>query len=351
MKPVVCSRVWQVEAARDARLGPVEQASFARHLPGCQDCTTEQAALNRLDETMASLPEPRRTELEHRRERQVLLGAADATLAGRATSRHLPWLQVSVATAGLALAAGIVFHLATRRAMDARTSASPRFEIADVGAARWSEETVGETRRVSLQSGTASFHVEHLQRAERFLVTLPDGQVEVRGTRFVVQLENGHTHGVTVSEGVVALDVPGFSGLIHAGERWPAESPVGSSSALAGASADAPALIPSAREASSAVPVFVASAAASAAAPTAGTRFAEAMAAYSSGNFGRADQLFEAFVRDFPRDGRGEDATYLRADARSRRGDSAGAAMIAKQYLRAYPRGLRRAEAERLAGK
>jgi TolA-binding protein len=94
----------------------------------------------------------------------------------------------------------------------------------------------------------------------------------------------------------------------------------------------------------------VPSASAEAAPPTAGARFAEAMGAFSAGQHARADALFAAFVRDFPRDGRAEDATFLRIEVRARRGDAAGARAAARDYLRAYPRGLRRPEAERIAG-
>ena len=74
------------------------------------------------------------------------------------------------------------------------------------------------------------------------------------------------------------------------------------------------------------------------------------MSAFTGGDEARADQLFANFIRDFPRDGRAEDAMFLRAKSRARRGDSAGAAAIARDYLKIYPRGFRRPEAERLAG-
>jgi TolA-binding protein len=74
------------------------------------------------------------------------------------------------------------------------------------------------------------------------------------------------------------------------------------------------------------------------------------MTAFSSGNDAKAEQLFASFGRDFPRDGRAEDAMFLRAKLRARQGDNAGAAALARQYLQAYPRGFRRPEAERLAG-
>jgi hypothetical protein len=44
-----------------------------------------------------------------------------------------------------------------------------------------------------------------------------------------------------------------------------------------------------------------------------------------------------------------EDAHFLRAVARSRSGDADGAAKLAKEYLRKFPDGLRRREAEKIA--
>ena len=72
------------------------------------------------------------------------------------------------------------------------------------------------------------------------------------------------------------------------------------------------------------------------------------MPAFSAGDYGRAEQLFRTFERDHPVDQRVEDALFLRAVARSRRGDQDGAAAIARQYLRRYPSGLRRPDAERI---
>jgi TolA-binding protein len=187
-----------------------------------------------------------------------------------------------------------------------------------------------------------------------------------------VDVVDGKTRSVVVTEGIVWLDVPSFHGLLKAGERWPAlekaaqnppapekevaiETPLPEKQDKPVVEAEAPAQsakltsappmkTPSAEENTPAVPEKTAEK------EEPGPRFAAAMAAFTSGDDARADQLFAAFVRDFPRDGRAEDATFLRAKARARRGDNAGAAAIAREYLRAFPRGLRRPEMERLAG-
>lgn len=70
------------------------------------------------------------------------------------------------------------------------------------------------------------------------------------------------------------------------------------------------------------------------------------MGAFNAGNFGRAERLFKTFVRRHPADSRAEDASFLRAVARQRRGDLEGAKVLARRYLRAYPDALRQEEAE-----
>jgi TolA-binding protein len=78
-------------------------------------------------------------------------------------------------------------------------------------------------------------------------------------------------------------------------------------------------------------------------------RFASAIAAFQAANYGQADGLLESFAREFASDARAEDASFLRAVAHSRMGDPSGAASLASAYLRSFPRGLRRREAEELA--
>ncbi len=370
-----CDRTWQAEAREDGRLDKRDLESFERHAQHCPECTQEIAALKKIAQRMATLPQPARTDLEHRRARQNLLRKANEEfLADKPASK--PWKTWVVAGAVALASAGLVWSR-----VGTSPAHAPTFDVADVAHAVWQTETIASTSRVTLRSGTAAFHVEHLQNDEKFFVQLPDGLIEVRGTRFVVDVLEGKTHSVEVTEGIVWLDVPTFHGLLHAGERWPRietaeidkpapkapvpmevsppptnpEPVVVNEKATDGANSPAPNL-PKTSTNSSSLPEESANAlptpASSAVTPKdeAGPRFAEAMAAFSAGNDSRADQLFGDFIRDFPRDGRAEDAMFLRAKSRARRGDTAGAAAIAREYLRAFPRGFRRPEAERLAG-
>ena len=362
-----CNRVWQAEAREDGRLDPQEVASFERHASGCSDCTIELEALGALARAMAALPSPPApSDLEHRRLRGELQRRAHEQPSAPASPAR--WILVGALVAACALVG--FFAVGRRRA--------PRFEVVDVARATWSFESAEGASVVRLAAGTAGFHVEHLTDKRRFLVSMPDGSIEVRGTRFVVEVVDGRTRKVEVTEGVVQLKVPGFEGTLRAGEQWPSTLAAGTpsatwsaaeSAAASGPSSASPANPPStapsqAASAPAAAPPFVlapspssslvgpvASASAQVAGKNpAGPRFAEAMTAFSAGDFARADALFGAFGREFPGDARAEDALFLRARARARLGDVAGAAALAREYLARYPSGLRRPEAARLAG-
>lgn len=372
-----CERTWQAEAREDGRLDKRDLASFERHAAQCRECTAEMNALRNITQKMSSLPEPLRSDLEHRRARNELLRRANEQFLTPAPSSK-GWKTWAVAGA-IAFGAAGVFGLRFAK----NTSHTAHFEVSDVTNAVWHSETTASTSTVTLQSGTAAFHVEHLEQGTRFWVDMPDGRIEVRGTRFVVEVSQGQTKSVEVTEGIVWLDVPTFHGLLHAGERWPRPTTIGAMAAPSSAPIQADAPAPTIAPPSSATTLDNVTppsmpvpnppstleklaptenapsvtnepppAASSAATPKdeAGPRFAEAMTAFTSGNDAKAEQLFAAFVRDFPRDGRAEDAMFLRAKLRARQGDSAGAAALARQYLQAYPRGFRRPEAERLAG-
>lgn len=329
-----CNRTWQAEASVDGRLEPDELAAFERHAHGCSACSAELGSLRALAEQMSALAEPERTELERRRQRAALQRRAhELLLQSNPSQRNVRFAFAAVLVVCLTVIAAIALRRPSVRA--------PAFEVVDLAQAEWSLETKEATSRVKLRGGTASFHVEHLQGGARFVVEMPDGRLEVRGTRFVVHVAQGHTRSVIVTEGTVLLQLPGFDGLLHAGERWPAIEPPASSTSS---------VPPPVASATTTAAVPVVSASSVAAKPSAGPRFAEAMNAFGAGDYARADTLFAAFAREFPRDARVEDALFLRAQSRSRLGDKAGAALLARQYLEAFPNGLRRPEAKRLAG-
>ncbi len=359
MSEVQCSRVWEAEAIEDGRLSADDKASFERHVAGCTHCANEVRELARLRQVMARIAAPKADPLRHHRVRTRLLRRTGQTphrpIAGRAM----------LGTLAFAAAALLVWRIATPRAsapvapvasvasslLASPRVASPSFEVADAGAGAWTSSTSGGVARVILTSGRASFHVFPLSPGERFLVTLPDGEIEVHGTRFVVAVEGSLTRGVYVTEGVVAFRLHGQAErTLLAGDRW--EDHAGP---VTGAE---PGAVPSAnvRPANPAVVVPSVPAPVSAAlavrAPDAATgdrdadRFDRAMALFQSGSYAEADALLAAFDRQSPSDARDEDAVFVRAVAHARMHDVAGAADLAQDYLRRFPNGLRRKEAE-----
>jgi TolA-binding protein len=377
MRALRCDRAWQAEAIEDGRLGGADAASFERHAATCDLCSREIRALAALRRAGARLPVLTSTPLEQRRQRHELLRRAN-DLAVRTPPTS--WRRPLAVTLGLAaLTAGLVFWLrssapapvpATRSAADV-----PSFQIAASPGADWRTVERGATVRLWARSGHIELAVGRLRAGQRFLLELPDGELEVRGTRFVVIADGARTRSVRVVEGSVALRLRGQPALVlTAGDEWSARSAAASATAAPGAGSTpgvadaAPPATPSPARAPSPLPPVtrrvepvrgsaekssrrsaVGSEAVTRSDPPAGRRFTEAVAAFSAGDYGRAELLFVDFERDHAADARVEDSIFLRAVAHSRRGDSRASRAVALEYLRRYPDGLRRAEAERLA--
>jgi hypothetical protein len=86
----------------------------------------------------------------------------------------------------------------------------------------------GPTEHFTLSQGSIRARVAKLGAGERFIVSTPDAEVEVRGTVFnldVVQPDEACGAGtrtrVFVSEGIVEVRSSGQSSFVHAGQSWP----------------------------------------------------------------------------------------------------------------------------------
>lgn len=342
-----CARTWQAEAIEDGRLEGAERASFERHAASCGECRSELAELQRLRAAAQKIPHREWTPLERRRLRLGLLAEAN-----RRTTRNPPHWRGAVLVAALAVTAALVFFaLGVPKLGDGPSAVAqgPVFEVTAEQGAKWTTEHRGAHTEARLVSGSLSIHVRKLEKAQRFVLKLPDGQLEVRGTRFSVEADQAHTLSVSVSEGVVVLTLPGAGKrVLHAGQHW-----ARSGHETERASEElptAPSTVSAETEPSATAPEGSAAPAASVASGSAdrepGKAFSLAMEAFDAGNNGLAEQRLRAFLRKFPGDSRSEDATFLCAVARARQGDRAGAARWAQSYLVAYPNGLRRREAE-----
>lgn len=347
-----CTRSWQAEALEDGRLSPADSASFERHVATCEVCRREVEALAQLKLTAERMPVLASTPLEHRRLRhEVLRHAHEASVQAPQRTRA----KLAFIAAALALGSALLFFATRGGEPPPRATAPhapragvvPEYDATASADAVWHTLARGRVLRLALERGQLELTVEHLQPDQRFLVQLPDGELEVKGTRFVVRADGTRTTSVRVIDGRVALrlrDEP--PSLLSAGDAFTAEVPVSVPLHVPGASSG-PLEPNSTRTPKRTVPEPPLELPAEA--PPAESIFARAMTAFSAGDFGRADALFEQFEREHPRDSRIEDALFLRAVARARRGDDAGARAIARDYLARFPGGLRKADAERLA--
>jgi hypothetical protein len=353
---------------RDGRLTGADRASFERHAKTCATCAREVRVLEILDTALERVP-THPTPLDLRRRRSNLLRRANDLVVG-VPKRSWLALPYAAAIAAISLVVAIVWVVRLpsfpQPAAPAIATASmtPTYRLSASPRASWRMLEEATSVRIELREGRFDFDVDTLVSGQRFLLTLPDGELEVKGTRFVADVADGRTRSVSVQEGRVALRIAGREQVILlGGDIWPpsyaaTDATVKEGPALPSATAlpsvsgkrRAPSAVASRTEApGSSAPASEPSADA-ARTPNAQSEFTLAMSAFSAGDFARAEALFLTFELHHPRDGRVEDSTFLRAVARSRRGDATGAQALAREYLQRYPRGLRRIEAERLAG-
>jgi TolA-binding protein len=369
MKAFRCSRAWQAEAVADGRLSAADAASFERHVATCAVCTREVRTLAALRDAAARLPVLTSTPLDQRRLRIELLRRANELTVS--TPRAL-W-QRSIAAALVVAALAAVLVLLLRAPSPARmapitpaNTEPPSFQITASQGAEWrTQERRATLLLLSAKKGRFEVAVDKLRTGQRFLLALPDGEIEVQGTRFIVDTDGARTLSVHVLEGRVALRLRAHPPVVlAAGQRWtaapsPARTPIASSETKLAAAAEAS---PSTtamsagprRQASTVRPPAADAGSPPETTPAPRTSavnhdFKSAMSAFSDGDYGRAELLFTDFEKKHPDDARVQDSMFLRAVARSRRGDSSGARAMAREYLKRYPNGLRRPDAERLA--
>jgi hypothetical protein len=362
-----CSRSWQAEAAEDRRLSDADRASFERHLATCVVCHDIVRELAALRQLAARTEAPASTPLEHRRSKNELLRRANELTLEVPRGRSLRGLAVAAAAAILALAVFFGLRASDLAPPPAAARAEPTYELVASPGADWTPVERGPALKLAMRRGRFELSVHHLLPGQRFVLALPDGELEVQGTRFVVEVDGSRTLGVRVEEGRVALRVRERADellLLAAGESFATNTPATPRDASTpprvtepSTSATAPASLPRPQSTASTTPAAergIATPKGSAALDAtsdgaSSAEFASAMSAFSSGNFGQAEKLFRTFAARHPADQRAEDATFLAAVACARRGDHETARLLAQRYLARYPNGLRRREAERLA--
>jgi TolA-binding protein len=363
MKRSSCSRTWQAEALEDGRLSAEDAAAFERHAATCQACAEEAAALDQLRRVGRQLPALESSPLARRRQRHALLGRANEVVL-----RGSVWRWPRMLAAGAAVVAclgALLLHRGRSAAPAAVSGAAPTFQLVSSSDAVVRVLERAATVRLAAGRGHFEIAVDKLHAGQRFLLMLPDGELEVQGTRFSVDTEDTRTRRVSVSEGRVALRLRGAAErILRAGDSWslqaaPARISLAAADAASGARSEdraaaivdqaAPVAQPEQHARAGADAGGRALSANSRVRAGAGADFAAAMAAFSAGDHERAVQLFATFEQTHPRDARVEDALFLRAVAQARRGDVEASRALARKYMQRYPHGLRQREAERLA--
>jgi len=215
----------------------------------------------------------------------------------------------------------------------------------------------GPTEQFVLSAGSIRAHVAKLAAGQRFIVSTPDAEVEVRGTVFTVGIVDadpacgaGTRTRVGVSEGVVEVRSGGLSSFVHPGESWPThcsastanlpknEEP-GRANAAPRAATQSSALRGSTPSAS-VEPVTVASRLAEQ-----NDLFAQGVAARRAGDSARAISAFDTLLSRYPASALAESATAERMRVLAK-ADPATAQRAAKEYLARYAQGFARRDAE-----
>src|SRR5688572_32942451 len=199
MKQPACTRAWQAEALEDGRLSGAERASFERHAASCAECARELRALVRLRQGAEWLPASSPAPLEHRRQRQALLLRASELCQRAPVQPRRRTFAAFVLSGALLVAVCIGFGLRAWRS-GSETSvalAAPTYRLdASPGASWQTIEEGGAALRLRLGSGSFMLEVDKLTAVQRFVLELPDGELEVIGTHFGVRVEPEGTRRV-----------------------------------------------------------------------------------------------------------------------------------------------------------
>jgi hypothetical protein len=355
MKQGGCDRLWEVDALREERLGDRDAASFKRHMATCTECRERLAQDEHLRELALALPIAEPTELELRRLRGRVLSDV-----ARGASPHSPqrWPILAFLTVLVVVGSGswlllsrrspplAATHVPSAQATDTPIVSAPSTpqslagSVTAIAPARWTQLREDPIERVTLDDGAIRVHVRPQQPAERFLVVLPDGELEVRGTTFDVSVTHGATTHVHVDEGIVELRLARVGPIrLDAGATWAAPPP-------AGPVAVAPTAPPASER-----PPAPGRSPAPATLQDRAQAYADAVRLLQDGRAEDAASAFHALVLASPHTPEAEDASYLEAVALARMGRGDAAALAAEHHLASFPGSFHRKEASMLVAR
>ena len=333
-----CTRIWEVEAARDGRLDDRALEKAQKHRGHCVECRQEHARLASLGALLNDAERPAMDELGAKRLRARILADAEKELRRETPEIAAPKRPLRTT---LAVAAVLLATVGGYGALH-RAGAPPKVAVSveDEGGARYSRTTQGDVEQVTMLDGTMRFAVAHEGAGpHKLLVKVPDGEVEDIGTVFHVTVREGHTVRVGVDEGRVVVHTAGsgpHGRVVSAGEVWEA-TPVATSASLPAASA-----VPS----PSSTPSSVSSTAKVAdATPHDRPKALGASPAKSESS----STTNKALPPTAPSSSVGEDTAYLTVVRLLREGRRDEAKAAARRYVVLYPGGLRRKEMDVVA--
>ncbi len=330
-----CERLSLVDAYRQGRLPAADAASFERHLKACEACRTRHREDDDLGRLMRASGDA--VEVDDLRVRRVWAKVLHESATPRASaSRRSIGFGAALGAAGL-VALGVV--VVEKRVAPPELAGEVRAEPGAV----FHQERRGSVERVTVSSGTVHVHVRKQKSGERFLVEVPDGELEVRGTTFDVDVEGGHTQRVAVTEGLVAVRLQGQGEVLRgAGESWPVP-------------ASPPVVPPLASPPPVAVTALPASPSSHRAPAVDHTReseeYAAAVTSYRSGHYDESAEGLRRFVAAHPGSPLTEDATYLEAVSLAAAGREDGAAAVAADHLARFPASFHAKEASVLVAR
>jgi hypothetical protein len=341
-----CDRLWEVDAYRAGLLGAKDVEAFERHLRTCTACRRRVESDERLRDLANALPRREPSPLTLRRVRsRMLRGVAGADVP---RARVLAWrgavaaaLVMAIGAAAWSLRARPTARVVPAAAVASAESASAPAPassgellagvVTSAADARWSQTRRGPLEEIRLASGAVHVVARPQAVGERFLIELPDGEIEVRGTTFDVDVEGGATRRVYVAEGIVELRLNGQSAIrLGPSESWPASVSSSPSQAPPGGQRG-PSHAPSARRVAQG--------------DDSALEYAEAVQRLRDGLYDDAASRFRAFVVAHPGVAEAEDASFLEAVALARAGRTEAAALAGEHHLARFPRSFHAKEA------
>ncbi len=353
---MTCGRRWELEAIDEGRYGEADVEAFERHARACKECYRGLAERRRLDALVRELPLPGPSDLELRRLRGRVLEGALRASRPRARLAALAALPVAAAMALLVVFAVLSRSRPSLGVVPPLGPPGQAFagDVRPLPTAVFEQTRSAGVERVALTDGTVLLHVRRQLAGERFLVIVPDGEVEVRGTTFDVAVHDGVTTRVHVDEGVVDVRIHGETTL-RSGEAWPSVV----ASLPAPTAALEPLVAPVPRDSVVGARVVAAGRRPRAVDPerttvSASAELAEyqrAVDAYRLGRYEAAAVQLHVFATDHPSSSVLDDALFIEAASLARLGRVEDAGALAERHLERFPASFHKRDAALLVAR